>query len=156
MTPRQQRFVDEYMIDLNATQAAIRAGYSERTAAEQGSRLLRNVKVAAAIQAVQIEVSKRTEVTVDDVVAGMSSFSGRQQRAIYRRSVMIMKRRAGRCSLAAVRDQYTAIGLPGELVAPLNGTGTKTYMNWYTSAEISSSKIKFSWLKMPLSLIKSS
>ena len=39
MTPRQQRFVDEYLLDLNATQAAIRAGYSARTANEQGTRL---------------------------------------------------------------------------------------------------------------------
>ena len=38
MTPRQRRFVDEYLLDLNATQAAIRAGYSPRTANEQGAR----------------------------------------------------------------------------------------------------------------------
>jgi phage terminase small subunit len=43
MTPRQQRFLDEYLVDLNATQAAIRAGYSTRTANEQGARLLANV-----------------------------------------------------------------------------------------------------------------
>lgn len=49
MTPKQEAFVREYLIDLNATQAAIRAGYSEATASEQGSRLLGNVKVAAAI-----------------------------------------------------------------------------------------------------------
>ncbi|MBD3756380.1 MAG: terminase small subunit [Gammaproteobacteria bacterium] len=50
MTPKQQRFVDEYLIDLNATQAAIRAGYSERTAEVQGSRLLSNVKVKDAVR----------------------------------------------------------------------------------------------------------
>ena len=43
--PKIGRFVDEYQVDLNGTQAAIRAGYSERTAAQQASRLLRNVKV---------------------------------------------------------------------------------------------------------------
>jgi phage terminase small subunit len=50
LTAKQRCFVDEYLVDLNATQAAIRAGYSERTANEQGSRLLANVSVAAAVQ----------------------------------------------------------------------------------------------------------
>ena len=45
MTTKQQRFVEEYLIDLNATQAAIRAGYSAKTANEQGARLLANVSV---------------------------------------------------------------------------------------------------------------
>lgn len=49
MTPRQQKFVQEYLIDLNAKQAAIRAGYSPKTAQEQASRLLSNVKVQNAI-----------------------------------------------------------------------------------------------------------
>ncbi len=49
MTPKQARFVAEYLIDLNATQAAIRCGYSARTANRQGSRLLSNVDIAAAV-----------------------------------------------------------------------------------------------------------
>ncbi len=51
LTARQERFVDEYLADLNATQAAIRAGYSARSAHVEGSRLLTNAKVAAAISA---------------------------------------------------------------------------------------------------------
>lgn len=50
LTPKQQRFVAEYLIDLNATQAAIRAGYSAHTANEQGSQLLANLSVAAEVQ----------------------------------------------------------------------------------------------------------
>lgn len=50
LNARQQIFVKEYLIDLNATQAAIRAGYSEKTANEQGSRLLANVSISAAVQ----------------------------------------------------------------------------------------------------------
>jgi len=60
LTPKQQRFVEEYLVDLNATQAAIRAGYSERTADQQGSRLLANVKVKAAIA---VAVERRSEDT---------------------------------------------------------------------------------------------
>ena len=71
LTPKQARFVEEYQIDLNATQAAIRAGYSAKTAEQQGPRLLGNVGVAAAIQAAQTEISERTEITVDEVVAGL-------------------------------------------------------------------------------------
>ena len=45
VTPRSIDFVDEYLVDLNATQAAIRAGYSEKTAYSIGQRLLKNVEV---------------------------------------------------------------------------------------------------------------
>ena len=69
LTPRQQRFVEEYLIDLNATQAAIRAGYSERTATEQASRLLTNVKVREVIDKAQAKRRERLEVTVDSISA---------------------------------------------------------------------------------------
>jgi phage terminase small subunit len=62
MTPKQQAFVDEYLVDLNATQAAIRAGYSPETAQEQSSRLLSNVMVSAAVAAAKAERSKQTGI----------------------------------------------------------------------------------------------
>jgi phage terminase small subunit len=68
LTPKQQRFVAEYLLDLNATQAAIRAGYSEKTANEQGARLLVNVSIAAAIREGQEKQAERTEITSDWVV----------------------------------------------------------------------------------------
>src|SRR3954471_4710859 len=68
LNDRQRRFVEHYLVDLNATQAAIRAGYSAATASEQASRLLANVKVAAAIAEAQAARSRRTEVTQDRVV----------------------------------------------------------------------------------------
>jgi phage terminase small subunit len=68
LTEKQQRFVEEYLIDLNATQAAIRAGYSAKTAEVQASRLLRNVKVAAAIQSGIDARSVRTQLTQDWVL----------------------------------------------------------------------------------------
>ena len=61
LTPKQQRFVEEYLIDLNATQAAIRSGYSEKTAQERSSRLLSNVMVQAAIQEAQSKRAERTK-----------------------------------------------------------------------------------------------
>lgn len=68
LTLKQQRFIDEYLIDLNATQAAIRAGYSEKTANEQGARLLVNVSIANAIQAAINARQARTELTADEVL----------------------------------------------------------------------------------------
>lgn len=68
LNEKQQRFVDEYLIDLNATQAAIRTGYSAKTADVQGSRLLANVKVQQAISVAMAERSKRTGVNQDRIV----------------------------------------------------------------------------------------
>jgi len=66
---KQNRFVDEYLIDLNGKQAAIRAGYSEKTAEVQASRLLSNAKVEAAIKLKMDERSERTEITQDMVLS---------------------------------------------------------------------------------------
>ncbi len=68
LTKKQQIFVDEYLIDLNATQSAIRAGYSVHTACEQGSKLLANVKVQEEIAKKMAERSRRTGINQDRVV----------------------------------------------------------------------------------------
>jgi phage terminase small subunit len=73
VTPKQEAFVREYLIDLNATQAAIRAGYSERTAEQQGPRLLGNVGVAAAIAAAQQERARRVQIDADWVLKRLHS-----------------------------------------------------------------------------------
>lgn len=69
LTPKQQRFVEEYLVDLNATQAAIRAGYSEHTAEVQGSRLLSKAKVRKAVDAALRDRSERTGLDQDWVLA---------------------------------------------------------------------------------------
>lgn len=68
LTDNQKRFCEEYLIDLNGKQAAIRAGYSEKTAENQASRLLSNAKVSAFIQTLKIKRSDRTEITADMVI----------------------------------------------------------------------------------------
>jgi phage terminase small subunit len=68
LTPRQQRFVEEYLVDLNGKQAAIRAGYSPKTAEVTASQNLRIPKVQAAITAAQARRSQRTEITQDTVL----------------------------------------------------------------------------------------
>lgn len=69
LTPKQQRFVEEYLIDLNATQAAIRAGYSEKTAYAVGHENLKKPEIAKALSAARGERSQRTEITADYVLS---------------------------------------------------------------------------------------
>lgn len=68
LTPKQARFVSEYLIDLNATQAAIRAGYSVETAKEIGSQNFTKLHVRTAIEKAMAERSKRTGVNQDRIV----------------------------------------------------------------------------------------
>jgi phage terminase small subunit len=68
LTPKQERFVAEYLIDLNATQAAIRAGYSEKTAAAIGAENLRKPLIAAAIAKRQAKVADKLEITAEKVL----------------------------------------------------------------------------------------
>lgn len=75
LTVKQRMFVEEYLIDLNATQAAIRAGYSAKTADQQGSRMLANVKVQQAIAERMAERSKRTGVNQDRVVLELAKIA---------------------------------------------------------------------------------
>ncbi|GDY37239.1 terminase small subunit [Acidovorax sp. NB1] len=65
LTDKQQRFVDEYMVDMNATQAAIRAGYSAHTANEQGSQLLAKLSIQRALNAARLQQQERTQITAD-------------------------------------------------------------------------------------------
>lgn len=68
LTPKQQVFVDEYLVDLNATQAAIRAGYSAKNADKIGPQLLGKSRVAAAIKQALAERSRRTGINQDRVL----------------------------------------------------------------------------------------
>lgn len=68
MTKKQKRFVEEYLIDLNATQAAIRAGYSPATAKEIGCENLTKPNIAAAVSQAMAERSRRTGINQDRVL----------------------------------------------------------------------------------------
>lgn len=84
LTPKQQRFVEEYLIDLNATQAAIRAGYSEKTARKIGSENLTKLDIQEAIQEARNKLSERTEITQDYVLTNIQKVIERcmQQEAV--------------------------------------------------------------------------
>ena len=68
LTDLQRKFVKEYLIDLNATQAAIRAGYSEKTAYNAGHENLKKPLISAALQSEMKKRERRTEITADRVL----------------------------------------------------------------------------------------
>lgn len=72
LNAKQQRFVGEYMIDLNASQAAIRAGYSQKTAGAVGHELLKKPEIAEAVAAMQQERARRMNISADRVLQELS------------------------------------------------------------------------------------
>ncbi len=110
MTPKQQRFVEEYLIDLNATQAAIRTGYSPNTADVQGSRLLSNIKVQRAVANRMAERSKRTEVAADRVLLEIARIGFSDLRRLFRE--------VGRSKRPEEWDDDTAASIASYEIAP--------------------------------------
>lgn len=84
LTPKQERFVQEYLVDLNGTQAAIRAGYSVRTANEQAARLLAKVSIHSAVAAAMKSREQRTHITQDRVLQELARIAFFDLRKLYR------------------------------------------------------------------------
>lgn len=84
LTPKQERFVEEYLIDLNATQAAIRAGYSVRTARSIGEENLTKPDISSAIQAAKAARTERTHITQDRVLQELARIAFFDLRKLYR------------------------------------------------------------------------
>lgn len=81
LNEKQQRFADEYLIDLNATRAAIRAGYSEKTAYSQGERLLRHAEVKSYIKEKMDERKEDTIASADEVMRYLTAVIRGQSRS---------------------------------------------------------------------------
>ena len=78
LNPKQRRFVEEYLIDLNATQAAIRAGYSEKTAYSIGCENLIKPEIAEAIAAAVQARTEQIEITTDMILEGLKKEAERE------------------------------------------------------------------------------
>lgn len=116
LTPRQQRFVDEYLIDLNATQAAIRAGYSEKGATVRGSELLANRKVAAVVNRAMAERAAKLEITAASITTRLVSIADKAEKL------------EGTAGLSVARQSMMD-------VAKLNGLIVETHENVIRSPE---------------------
>lgn len=75
LTPKQRRFIDEYLIDLNATQAAIRAGYSEKTAYSIGVQLLKKLEIQAEIQKRRNRLQNKLEIAQERVLQELAAIA---------------------------------------------------------------------------------
>lgn len=75
MTKKQKKFVEEYLIDLNATQAAIRAGYSPDTAGSIGSENLKKPEIRVRIEKAMAERSKRTGINQDRIIEELAKIA---------------------------------------------------------------------------------
>ena len=75
LTPKQKRFVDEYLIDLNATQAAIRAGYSEKSAYSIGIENLNKPEIQKEVEKRKADRERRTEITQDRVIKELAKIA---------------------------------------------------------------------------------
>lgn len=82
LTDRQARFCEEYLIDLNATQAAIRAGYSEKTANRIASELLSKLDIQEKITELKGERAKRTEMTQDSVIQELAAVASAEVKGV--------------------------------------------------------------------------
>lgn len=75
MTPKQTRFCEEYLVDLNATQAAIRAGYSPKTTNQIASQKLAKLKIQHTIMELRQQITERTQVTIDRVLKRLAEIA---------------------------------------------------------------------------------
>lgn len=83
LTSKQQRFVEEYLIDFNGTQAAIRAGYKENSAHDIASENLRKPEIKAYIEAKKAEMAERCAVTVERVLQEYARIGFLDPRKLY-------------------------------------------------------------------------
>lgn len=83
MTPKQERFVAEYLVDLNATQAAIRAGYSPKSARQNSDRLLTNADIAAAVEAGKAKQLKKVGLTGEWVLEELRKVAASDPRKFF-------------------------------------------------------------------------
>lgn len=104
MTPKQEKFCEEYVKDFNGTQAAIRAGYSPKTAEATASRLLRNVKVQNRIQEIRQKAFNETIATAEEVEEMLS----KAMRGELEEEVVVVESSLGISTAKKVRKQISA------------------------------------------------
>lgn len=142
LTPKQATFVQEYLIDLNATQAAIRAGYSEDTAYSIGHENLSKPEILDAIQAAMDLRAERTGITVDRVLVELARMGFADVRQIFTEGGQLRDIASLPAEVAASVQSVEVVTRPGAEV-DANGNRTIEYVH----------KIKLADKKGPLELL---
>ena len=118
-TPKQKRFVEEYLIDLNATQAAIRAGYSPETAKEIGNQNLTKRHIQRAIACAMAERSKRTGVNQDRIVLELAKIAFANISDLADMETMTLKEDASlddKAAIQSVKVKFASTKDGGEII----------------------------------------
>lgn len=115
LNDRQRQFVREYLIDFNATQAAIRAGYSPKAATAVASRLLTNANVSAAIEEGRQRLAEKTDITAERVLAELAKIAFLDVRKAFNAD--------GSLKPIDELDDNTAAAIAGLEVAAINEDG---------------------------------
>ncbi|MFH1954870.1 MAG: terminase small subunit [Pseudomonadota bacterium] len=134
LTPKQARFVQEYLIDLNATRSAIRAGYSKKTAQQMGAENLSKPVIAAAIAESRSKLAEKTEITQKRVIEEYAKPAFLDPRKFYDDDG----------NLIPVHQ------LPAEVAAALTGMDVSTFVNKDNGTVTTVTKFKFADKKAAL------
>lgn len=125
LTSKQERFVAEYLVDLNATQAAIRAGYSEKTAYAIGQQNLKKLEIQTAIQKAIKKRARRVEITQDRVLQEYARLAFYDPRKLFDED--------GKPKDISSLDDDTAAALAGlDVMEEYEGTGENRQFIGYT------------------------
>lgn len=118
LTPKQALFVLEYLKDLNATEAAKRAGFSAKTAYAQGPELLKTPHVAAEIERAKRERDERTQVKLDQVIRELARVGFSDVRALFNENGTMKKPHelTGDQAAAIAAIEVDEIGVDGKVV----------------------------------------
>ena len=111
LTYKQKRFCKEYAIDFNATQSAIRAGYSKKTAYSQGQRLLKKVEIKNSIRKLENKHTEEVEITVEDILRELKkiAFDLQSEEVRYRDKLKALELLGKHLSMWTDRQEITKI-----------------------------------------------
>ena len=109
LTPRQKRFCEEYVIDLNATQSAIRAGYSEKGARQQGSQLLSNTNIQAYLKELMDKKESELIAEQDEILESLTR-QGRRQEKDYQ--IVVLKEKVIENGVVTETEEVKVVDLP--------------------------------------------
>lgn len=123
LTAKQRRFVEEYLVDLNATQAAIRAGYSAKTAGSYGNENLKKPAIQSAIQDALQKQQERTEITADRVLKEIFRLATFDPRKLFNADGTVK-------NIAALDDDTAACVGGLDIVTTTNGDVTRKVKVW--------------------------
>jgi len=120
LTPKQELFISEYLIDFNACEAAKRAGYSEKTACKIGSENLHKPEIIDGIKEVQNKTSQKLEITRESILVDLKRIQGNTESTNTNASLKSIELQIKLLGLNAPLESITTIKTEQPLFGPIN------------------------------------